>query len=266
MKNENEMRSFKGSLGQYKFLSTKDKTPTLFSEAFQEACHSLDGAWEETCFNYLEGCEIPQKSKEGPLSILEVGFGPGVGLQVVSDFFQKSRPQESFSFYSFELDRGLVEWALSHWPSKGLPLEGEFIEDGDLSFFKGKIGQGEIFIFMGDARKTLLMAKEKNLLKPVQAIFQDPFSPKKNPSLWTLEWFNDLRSVSSQDVLLSTYSSSSSIRKSLKEAGWILTNAPGFSSKRTSTRARLEGPSDQDLEAKLERVPFGPLLDKDLSL
>ena len=64
----------------------------LFSEAFNEACHSLDGAWDETLFNYLHGCDVPEKAQqkgEETLSVLEVGFGQGVGLQVVADFYQK---------------------------------------------------------------------------------------------------------------------------------------------------------------------------------
>ena len=264
MKTENEEGLFEGVLGNYKIIPTQDKTSTLYSEAFQEACHSLDGAWEETCFNYLQGCEIPKKSLEGQVNILEVGFGPGVGLQVVSDFYERERKGTPFTFKSFELDKGLVEWALENWPKEALNLEGEFKNEGDLTFFEGKIGLGKVLIFIGDARKTLNLARKIGLLSGINAIFQDPFSPKKNPSLWTYEWFLDLKSVADASVVLSTYSSSSSIRKSLHEAGWILSNAPGFSSKRTSTRARLDAPRDMELENKLSRVPFGALRDKDL--
>jgi len=262
--NDSGQMNFDGSLGQYKILKTKDKTYTLFSEAFNEACHSLDGAWDETLFNYLEGCRIPEKSKEmgqRPLSILEVGFGPGVGLQVVSDFYQKGPGGISFYFTSLEIDRGLVEWSMKNWPSSLPPLEGSFLKMGELSYFKGQCGLGKVLILIGNARETLKMAHKLEMIPEVHAIFQDPFSPKRNPLLWTVEWFKELKEMSSKDVTLSTYSSSTSVRKSLQAAGWFMKNAPGFSSKRTSTRAFLKGPSDQDVLDKLERAPINPLRD-----
>src|SRR6478752_3776666 len=63
-------------------VATGDGTFTLFSEAFQEACHSTTGAKTETILHYVEGCKILEKiSLHEPLVILEVGFGLGIGLE-----------------------------------------------------------------------------------------------------------------------------------------------------------------------------------------
>ena len=259
--------NFNGSLGHYKVIKTKDQSHTLFSEAFNEACHSLDGAWEETSFNYLEGCGIPEKAEklgEKALSVLEVGFGLGVGLQVVCDFYEKSGPEKSFFFTSLEIDKGLIEWTLKNWHSSLPPLKGSFHSAQELDYFKGTCGRGEILILIGDARETLKKASKKKMIPSLDAIFQDPFSPKRNPSLWTVEWFEELKKISSPEVMLSTYSSSTSVRKSLEAAGWFMKNAPGFSSKRTSTRAFLEGPSDTDVIDKLKRAPIKPLRDEEI--
>ncbi len=258
--------TFSGSLGQYKIVKTKDQSHTLFSEAFNEACHSLDGAWDETLFNYLEGCGIPEKFEKitsRPLSILEVGFGLGVGLQVVCDFYEKKPLGKSFIFTSLEIDKGLVKWAIDHWPLSLPPIKGSFHKSEQLDYFRGHCGRGEFLILIGDARETLKKASELNMVPSLDAIFQDPFSPKRNPLLWTVQWFEELKKVSSKEVTLSTYSSSTSVRKSLQAAGWSMKNAPGFSSKRTSTRAFLKGPSDTDLLDKLERAPISPLRDQD---
>ena len=64
----------------YRFVETEDGTKTLFSERFGEACHSTTGAKSETLLHYIHGCEITEKAKQNSLSILEVGFGLGVGL------------------------------------------------------------------------------------------------------------------------------------------------------------------------------------------
>jgi len=258
--------SFNGSMGQYKIVKTKDQSHTLFSEAFNEACHSLDGAWDETLFNYLEGCGIPEKSKKvgtRPLSILEVGFGLGVGLQVVCDFYERNESERSFAFTSLEIDKGLVQWAIENWPSQLPPLRGSFYKSEEVDYFKGNCGRGEVLILIGNARETLVKASSLGMIPDLDAIFQDPFSPKRNPSLWTVEWFEDLKKASSSEVTLSTYSSSTSVRKSLQAAGWFMKNAPGFSSKRTSTRAFLKGPSDPDVLDKLKRAPINPLKDEE---
>ena len=91
--------------------------------------------------------------------------------------------------------------------------------------------------------------------------FKTLFPLSGTPLLWTVEWFEVLKKVSSQDVVLSTYSSSTSVRKSLQAAGWLMKNAPGFSSKRTSTRPFSKA-SDQELLDKLGRAPIEPLRDK----
>ena len=192
-----------------------------------------------------------------------MGFGLGVGLQVVCDFYEHNETEKSFSFTSLEIDKGLVQWAIENWPSQLPPLRGSFHKGEELDYFKGSCGCGEVLILIGNARETLTKASSLGMIPGLDAIFQDPFSPKRNPSLWTVEWFLELKKVSSPEVTLSTYSSSTSVRKSLQEAGWFMKNAPGFSSKRTSTRAFLEGPSDSDLLDKLKRAPIEPLRDKE---
>lgn len=62
-------------------------------------------------------------------------------------------------------------------------------------------------------------------------------------------------------MILSTYSASSSIRKSLTEAGWILKRGDKFGPKRSSTRAYLRGETDPEILLHLERSPVAALTD-----
>src|SRR5690606_27427663 len=107
-------------------------------------------------------------------------------------------------------------------------------------------------ILIGDARITLPHYIKKHSLK-VHAIYQDAFSPKRNPDLWTVEWFTLLKEISHQDVIMSTYSSSSAIRKSMAEAGFTLYPGEKFGPKRSSTRARLKGEMDPETLLHLQR-------------
>ena len=246
----------------HRWVETEDGSFTLFSEAFQEACHSTSGATQETLLHYIQGCNIKEKIlKQNSLSILEVGFGLGVGFLTTFNFLiEFNRP---WSFLSLELDEKLLEWFrlqnLTHPFLKDL----QWIEEQGLKRLEIKTPSIQLIILCGDARQTLpLYLSHDSLLW--DAIYQDAFSPKKNPSLWTVEWFKLLKDYARPDALLSTYSASSSIRKSLLEAGWRLSPGEKFGPKRSSTRASLQGESAQEILLQLERSPVLSLKDDNL--
>ena len=74
-------------------------------------------------------------------------------------------------------------------------------------------------------------------------------------------WFEVLKGSSHPEVTLSTYSASSSIRKSLLESGWNIQKGEKFGPKRTSTRASLTLPTDPEILLQLERSPVTALSD-----
>lgn len=255
---------FKGILGKYKIIQTEDNTQTLWSEYFDEACHNLSGAYEETLYNYISGCAIPhQMTQDKDIHVLDVGFGVGVGLLALIDQYKKSEGKTArrLSYTSIELDEELFLWSMKNTLPNVLVHKREN-EKG--IFYEGLAntahGELKITVYIGDGRITL--PAHKKSLPPFSAIFQDAFSPKKNPTLWSLEWFSFLKDVSDEDVRLSTYSSSVSIRKSLIAAGWAIENAKGFGQKRTMTKASLTGITDPALLAELNKSPTLELHDK----
>lgn len=227
----------------YQTVQTEDGSVTFFSERFGEACHSPAGAKAETVLHYIEGCKIPEKALEKNVSILEVGFGLGMGMLTTWER-TKSLPA-AIHFVSVEIDPELVKWFYEE--HKNHPA----LNDPKFSFE----------ILTGDARVTL-PAYVKQYHPKWNAIYQDAFSPGRNPVLWTVEWFTLLRESSADDVVLSTYSASSSIRKSLVEAGWKLYQGEKFGQKRSSTRAKLTGMTDPEILLNLERSPIKALTDE----
>lgn len=264
------MTEFKGALGAYKIIKTEDNTETIWSEFFNEACHNLSGAYEETIHNYILGCDIPELvAQPHPFSVLDVGFGVGVGLKALIDQFKSTDVKGCTSFYySIELDETLLQWSLKQTLPE-LKLERKRIEtdQSDLIIYQGIYADESgnsvhIQIYAGDGRKTLPMAQSLGLIRPLDAIFQDAFSPRKNPALWSTEWFLFLKGISNQKVRLSTYSSSITIRKSLIAAGWSIENAQGFALKKCMTKANLIGETDGELLLQLSRSPSLEIKDK----
>jgi tRNA U34 5-methylaminomethyl-2-thiouridine-forming methyltransferase MnmC len=253
------MKEFKGNLGNYRIIKTEDNSETIWSEYFDENCHNTSGAIAETIYNYIEGCEVlDQIKKFQPLSIFDVGFGPGLGLKILSDSIHHI-PATMVNYYSVEIDEALVLWSIKNTFSE---ISYEACEVDSLKFYQFIVGNITAIVFIGDARITVPKALKNELISPLHVIFQDPFSPKKNPTLWTVEWFSLLKELSHPKVIMSTYSSSISIRKSMIKAGFTIINRKGFGQKRTMTKALLDGQTAFELMEQLNKSPILELHDK----
>ncbi|MDA8793883.1 MnmC family methyltransferase, partial [Bacteriovoracaceae bacterium] len=227
----------------HQIMLTEDGSNTFFSEKYQENCHSLSGAKAETEFHYINGCQILKKAEQGDLNLLEVGLGTGLGLFLTIEHILKLETSFSINLYSLEESDELINYFTTSLSQNYSHLCPELIESNELyNAFKIKKLKLRIYILKGDARQSLLNFSQQMKLS-LNAIYQDAFSPKKNPSLWTVEWFSLLKVLSQEDCLLSTYSSSISIQKSLIKAGWKIYNGGPFGRKRSCTRAKLTGES-----------------------
>lgn len=236
-------------LKNYDLIPTDDGSFTLFSKAYGENCHSTSGAIDETNLHYIKGCAIPElANKLDEISVLEVGFGLGVGFEQTL----KACENKCFlNFVSFEIDPELIEAVLNKNNYSFTKSENEYLVKTDSFFLR---------VFYGNAREKIKLLISDHAYK-YHAIFQDAFSPKRNAILWTTEWFKDLKVLAHADCILSTYSSSSSIRKSLIAAGWTVFKGEKFGPKRSSTRAKLTGKQDPDIITHLERSPAVEITD-----
>jgi tRNA U34 5-methylaminomethyl-2-thiouridine-forming methyltransferase MnmC len=258
---------FNGSLGKYFILKTADGSPTLYSEHFGEACHSLAGALDETHLHYIDGCQIIEKAaRKNKIKILEVGFGMGLAFLATKQLLNpliKSKPiPTQVKYLALEMDEELVLWVKKEFSDDEILGQLALTDYFGLKAYEAFHEHFHLVILVGDARNTLADLSEKGL-ELMDAIYQDPFSPKRNPQMWTVEWFSLIKKWMHKDAILSTYSSSSSIRKSLLAAGLSIQNGIGFGTKKTSTRATLFEDTEQTILLKLSESPAVALYDKD---
>lgn len=242
-------------LENYEEIITEDGSTTLFSKTYQEACHSKSGAIEETILHYIKGCRITEISqKYQSINIIEVGFGTGIGFkETLNALKQDSR---MLNFVSFEIDCDLIEHFLNN-------NKYEYTKNENFYQVINSSGQVKfnLRIFHGNARESIkfLTSHEPTSFS---AIYQDAFSPKRNSILWTTQWFADLLTLANEDCIMSTYSASSSIRKSMVAANWKVYKGEKFGTKRTSTRAKVQGTTDSDIILRLERSPAMEITDE----
>ena len=227
----------------YEKTPTEDGSFTFKSLNYEENCHSTGGAVKETIYNYIISTGVNKLTLENT-KIFEVGFGLGIGA--ILSFKEAQRQNKKITFYSMEIDEELILWFkknTSEEVNKVFPFN-QLKKSSDIHYI-AKSELGKLVIFVGDAFKN--RNQLKTLIQPVDKIFQDAFSPKRNPDLWTPEWFEFLKHISSKGVVLSTYSASHGFRKTISELGFYVYNKKGFAQKRSMTIASLRRIHDPKL-------------------
>jgi tRNA U34 5-methylaminomethyl-2-thiouridine-forming methyltransferase MnmC len=215
----------------YRILKTDDGTDSLFSDEYGQAMHSTSGAYQESVLKHVHPSGILDKP-EKELFVLEIGFGIGYNaLALIYEFIQKKSDQQ-IHIVSLEKDFSF------------LPLmDGiRFNDERDIIYrdIRKCVSQGEIItgrysikIISGDARDSL-RSLNNHLF---DTVFHDPYSPSKNPELWTVDFFKEVNKVMKENTVLTTYSSAVQIRMALLEAGFNIAIGPSVGKKKEGTLA-----------------------------
>ena len=195
-------------------MPTEDGSITLFSEEFKESYHSTyDGALHETMQKHIIPSFSFQQNKS-EIKILDICFGLGYNVLATLYYIKKKKLSTKVHIISPEFDEKLVRSLSSFEYPKEFNNLKEIINTLSQKFFY-EDEQFKIEILIGDARETIPNIKEK-----FDIIYQDAFSPKHNPLLWTREYFKDIKDISKSDVIITTYSTAIAVRMGLYENGF----------------------------------------------
>ena len=194
-----------------KLVKTKDNSYTIYSEEYSETYHSVSGALEESFKKFIEPCDV----KEG-MCILDIGFG--LGYNVGAAIFKAKK----IKIISLEKDAGLLKEIqnieVPYWFKNAYDIVRKTAED-----FKYKDKNIDIRILLGNALETIKIIPEGEIF---DAVFLDPFSPKKNPELWTEEFFREIYLRMKTGAVLATYSCAGIVRRNFKKIGFEVKDGP----------------------------------------
>lgn len=95
------------------------------------------------------------------------------------------------------------------------------IIDSIATTFSYKDKNISIEVYNGDARKYLLQLQNLNTAK-LDIVYQDAFSSDVNHLLWTVEYFEDIYNLLSEDAILTTYSIATPIRLSIFHNNFLI--------------------------------------------
>lgn len=200
----------------HEMVASDDGSFTAYSKAYDEHYHSTkDGALRESLNKHVIPCFSHLQART-ELNILDICFGLGFNTLATLYYVQKEQLDVKLNIYSPELDGDLIRaLAFFNYPDAFEPFfeiikilsQTHYYADDTLC----------IELFVGDARGYL---KNSNIRFDI--IYQDAFSPRVNPVLWTKEYFSDIARCIKDDGVLSTYSTAFSVRMALYENGFNL--------------------------------------------
>jgi tRNA U34 5-methylaminomethyl-2-thiouridine-forming methyltransferase MnmC len=242
-------------------ITTSDGTKTMYSSEFDECYHSTkDGALKESLNKHV----IPASkliSKES-ITILDICYGLGFNTLSSIYYYQKNYPNRKLHIISPELDRELVESLKNfEYPEEFSNLK-EIIKALSKDFFYQDKNL-KIEILIGDAREHI-----KNIESKIDIIYQDAFSPKKNPALWSVEYFADIKNIIAKDGIITTYSVATPVRLSMYQNRFFIYSLKS-NSVRSGTIASLQKLNLEavDMQLKLQRNPNAKAIyDKDIEV
>ncbi len=244
---------------------TGDDSYTVFHQSYDEAMHSYEGAYAEALHRHV----LPSRALttgEKNLRILDVGFG--IGYNILACIAQASRNgiDKKIEFISFEYDRSYRKLmsSLSFGDYRD-SLYALVRTAYDTEMYSGD--SFTIRVLFGDARDTIRTIQDESC----NAVFHDPFSPAKNPELWSVDFFRELYRVVRDDAIITTYSRASQVRSAFFEAGFFIGENRSPELKKNGTVAAknreyieaLFSESIQDLMKDIRSVPYrDPMLNR----
>ena len=198
-------------------------------------------------------------TSSSPLVLLDVGLGAGSNALAARAVSERAPAGAArLDLWSFERDLGALELALAHGEVFG--WQGEPAEAARVLLARGDHETARTYwrLVRGDILEALARA-------PVAAdiVFWDPFSPRANPTLWTVAAFAAVRRVAGPRCTLFTYSASTATRLAMLLGGWAVGVGDPVGDKRQTTAAAV---SASDLARPLDRRWLARLARADVPL
>lgn len=199
--------------------TSADGSFSAYNAVFDECYHSLkDGALQESLYKHIipafSACENLENMR-----ILDICFGLGYNTLASLYYRQIHTLPVNLHIYSPELDGSLLTNLIDFpYPEEfsHLPLREIVCALRDRGIYEDAHTHIEVRLI--DAREYVQQLPTES----IDVVYQDAFSPKKNPELWSEEYFAQLYRILAPNGILTTYSQSTAIRKNALACGFVV--------------------------------------------
>jgi len=236
------------SLAAWQPVLTADGSWTLRHPLHGEACHSLAGAWRQARERYAAPCRLAElASARAEVRLLDLGTGLGLNLAAALEALHGLAGRGAqLDATTLEIDPEVIRAAL-RLPPRAAELErwhAPVRRALELALEDGAAGEpvplgadgalGRLRLVLGDARSSL---PRLALERPYDAVFLDPFSPRRDPALWEEAFLAEVARRMAPSAVLSTYSSAFAARLALVRSGLTVGRGPRVATKGSGTLA-----------------------------
>lgn len=216
---------------------SEDGSFTAYSKEYDEHYHSTkDGALSESLLKHVLPAFGLMQDKES-IYILDICYGLGFNTLATLYHHRQNAMTSKLYIYSPELDGALIK------SLKDFTYPQEFATFTDIitKLSEDGVYEDEFFyieVFIGDAREYV-----RRFHDTFDIVYQDAFSPKANPALWTQEYFADIQNAMKRSGVLTTYSIALPTRIALHENGFhiYLNSGEGYRNATLAAFVELEG-------------------------
>ena len=241
---------------EFEIVTVASGARSLRSREHGETFHPVVGPMTEARGLHVEQQRLVERARaiEGPFVIWDVGLGAAANAVAVIEAFRGFDGHARIELHSFDETTTPLAFALAHAESLGYVaphrcaieqlLEGGAATDGAVRWH---LHRGDFRALGSDAPAP-------------HAMLYDPYSPRANPELWTLEHFTALaaRLDPARGCLWSNYTRSTAVRVTLLLAGFFVGRGAATGEKDETTLASndcalLSRPLDRDWLGRVER-------------
>ncbi len=218
---------------------TNDGSYTFFSEEFGEWFHSRGGAYDEAKLTFVAATHLPEKAKRDKIYLLDICYGLGYNTAAALETIWRINPDCRVYLMGLEINPAVPVSAIAHNLVAGWSPDIRRILAMLATDHQVKCDRLEARLLIGDAREKIQSVIQMNF--QADSIFLDPFSPLRCPSLWTVEFLQQLATCLSPDGHLATYSCAAAARTALQFAGLTIGSTQAIGRQWPGTVASFTG-------------------------
>ncbi|MEZ8094472.1 bifunctional tRNA (5-methylaminomethyl-2-thiouridine)(34)-methyltransferase MnmD/FAD-dependent 5-carboxymethylaminomethyl-2-thiouridine(34) oxidoreductase MnmC [Photobacterium swingsii] len=228
---------------------------TPVSNDFDDVYFSNTNGLEETRYVFLQQNGLPTRWEHFDrrrFVVAETGFGTGLNFLALWQWFKAFRAAHPdattkelhfISFEKFPVTKAdlikahqswpeladLAEQLHAHYPAAVAGCQRIVLEDGMIT----------LDLWFGDIKDCMpqVWCGEDGV---VDAWFLDGFAPSKNPEMWNQNLFNNMAKLARTDCTTATFTAAGFVRRGLIEAGFSMSKAKGFGTKRDMLIGHIE--------------------------
>lgn len=203
---------------------TDDGSFTFFSEEFGEAFHSREGARAEAFHKFAQATQLAELAQQRQVRLLDVCYGLGYNTAAALETIWAANPECQVEVYGLELDATVPQAAIA--PALIQVWSPRIQKILTTIAVEQQVASSQLIakLLIGDARQTIQTLVQEGF--QADAIFLDPFSPRRCPQLWTVEFFAQVAHCLAPTGKLATYSRSAAVRSAMLAAGLTIGTIP----------------------------------------